>query len=193
MDRLFLATRRVSGRSVEGKSACHSSAAWRWRSQTQRAGRPSDREVSAGAGHHRSQVLGPMLPPIVLGRAAATCHDQPRTASRRTTTPRLKRRSSGNSSFNRIPWTSGRQTLRCSARASSSRWPAVRSPALRVSRPSASGCQRPIRLVQRTCRNHELTSALAPFQRICTPMHTSRNDVSCKITVIPVAPRTRPN
>src|ERR1700693_1118845 len=35
----------------------------------------------------------------------------------------------------------------------------------------------------------EAKSALAPFHRICTPMHTSRNEVSCKITVIPVRPR----
>jgi len=34
-----------------------------------------------------------MLLPIVPGRGpAATCHDQPRTAYRRTTTPRLKRK-----------------------------------------------------------------------------------------------------
>jgi hypothetical protein len=35
-------------------------------------------------------------------------------------------------------------------------------------------------------------SARAPFQRICTPMHTIRDDVSCRITVIPVAPTISP-
>jgi len=32
------------------------------------------------------------------------------------------------------------------------------------------------------------SSVLAPFHRICTPMHTSRNDESRKITFIPVGP-----
>jgi hypothetical protein len=36
-------------------------------------------------------------------------------------------------------------------------------------------------------------SALAPFQTICTPMHTNRNEVNCRITVMPVVPSTRPS
>ena len=38
-----------------------------------------------------------------------------------------------------------------------------------------------------SCGN-ELSNLLAPFQNICTPMHTSRNAVSFKITFVPVAP-----
>ena len=38
-----------------------------------------------------------------------------------------------------------------------------------------------------SCGN-ELSSLLAPFQKICTPMHTSRNAVSFRITLVPVAP-----
>lgn len=40
-----------------------------------------------------------------------------------------------------------------------------------------------------TCPGNSTHNALNPFHMICTPMHTSRNDVSCKITVIPVVPR----
>jgi len=47
-------------------------------------------------------------------------------------------------------------------------------------------------VAQCKCKGRELISALAPFQRICTPMHTSRKDVSCMITVMPVWPRARP-
>ncbi len=47
------------------------------------------------------------------------------------------------------------------------------------------------RRAQRTCTGTELNNALAPFHRICTPMHTSRNEDSCIITVIPVVPRIR--
>ena len=39
----------------------------------------------------------------------------------------------------------------------------------------------------------DVNSALAPFHTICTPMHTSKNDVSCRITVMPVVPSTRPS
>jgi hypothetical protein len=46
----------------------------------------------------------------------------------------------------------------------------------------------PAARAQRRCKGSEIKRALAPFHRICTPMHTSRNDVSCMITVIPVAP-----
>jgi hypothetical protein len=45
---------------------------------------------------------------------------------------------------------------------------------------------------QRVLAGSVARSALAPFQTICTPMHTSKNDVSCRITVIPVVPSTRP-
>src|SRR5580704_7757783 len=37
------------------------------------------------------------------------------------------------------------------------------------------------------CGN-EPSSLLAPFHKICTPMHTSRNAVSFKITFVPVGP-----
>jgi hypothetical protein len=45
---------------------------------------------------------------------------------------------------------------------------------------------------QRVLPGSVAKSALAPFQTICTPMHTSKNDVSCRITVMPVVPSTRP-
>jgi len=38
---------------------------------------------------------------------------------------------------------------------------------------------------------NEPSNTLAPFQRICTPMHTSKNDDNRMITLIPVAPRNR--
>jgi hypothetical protein len=41
---------------------------------------------------------------------------------------------------------------------------------------------------QRVCRGSVAESALTPFQMIFTPMHTSRNEVSFMITVIPVGP-----
>src|ERR1700722_3965660 len=34
----------------------------------------------------------------------------------------------------------------------------------------------------------ELSNLLAPFHKICTPIHTSRNAESFKITFVPVAP-----
>ena len=34
----------------------------------------------------------------------------------------------------------------------------------------------------------DANNTLAPFQKICTPMHTSKNDDSRMITLIPVAP-----
>src|SRR6266436_9704155 len=37
------------------------------------------------------------------------------------------------------------------------------------------------------CGN-ELSNLLAPFHKICTPMHTSRNAESFKITFVPVGP-----
>src|ERR1700691_5008317 len=37
------------------------------------------------------------------------------------------------------------------------------------------------------CGN-ELSNLLAPFHRICTPMHTSKNAESFKITFVPVGP-----
>src|ERR1700728_48090 len=37
------------------------------------------------------------------------------------------------------------------------------------------------------CGN-ELSNLLAPFHKICTPMHTSRNAVSFRITLVPVGP-----
>jgi hypothetical protein len=39
-----------------------------------------------------------------------------------------------------------------------------------------------------TCGN-ELSSLAAPFQNICTPMHTSRNEDNLRITFTPVGPR----
>src|SRR5271154_380071 len=38
-----------------------------------------------------------------------------------------------------------------------------------------------------SCGN-ELSNLLAPFHRICTPMHTSRNAESFRITFVPVGP-----
>ena len=38
-----------------------------------------------------------------------------------------------------------------------------------------------------------VNNALLPFHKICTPMHTSKKEVSCRMTVIPVVPITRPN
>ena len=37
------------------------------------------------------------------------------------------------------------------------------------------------------CGN-ELSNLLAPFHKICTPMHTTRNAESFKITFVPVGP-----
>jgi hypothetical protein len=39
----------------------------------------------------------------------------------------------------------------------------------------------------------DFSSALIPFQTICTPMQTSKNEVSWRITVMPVVPSTRPS
>ena len=45
---------------------------------------------------------------------------------------------------------------------------------------------------QRLPAGSDFRSELTPFQTICTPIHTSKNDVSCRITVMPVVPSTRP-
>jgi len=37
----------------------------------------------------------------------------------------------------------------------------------------------------------EASNARTPFQRICTPMQTNKNDASCMITLIAVGPSTR--
>lgn len=63
-------------------------------------------------------------------------------------------------------------------------------PRRRRTRSVATGSGPP---AQCTCKGSELSRALAPFHRICTPMHTSRNDVSCRMTVIPVLPRICPS
>jgi hypothetical protein len=46
-------------------------------------------------------------------------------------------------------------------------------------------------LGQAKCRVSDSSNALIPFQAICTPMQTRKNDDNCVITVIPVAPRIR--
>jgi len=50
---------------------------------------------------------------------------------------------------------------------------------------------RPRFLGQPKCSVTDSSSALSPFQAICTPMQTRKNDDNCVITVIPVAPRIR--
>jgi hypothetical protein len=49
--------------------------------------------------------------------------------------------------------------------------------------------QRKSALGQPKCRVSDSSNALIPFQAICTPMQTRKNDDNCVITVIPVAPR----
>src|SRR5260370_23191538 len=41
-----------------------------------------------------------------------------------------------------------------------------------------------------TCSGTDASSALTPFHRICTPMQTSRNEESRRITLMAVAPRS---
>src|ERR1700722_3691891 len=58
----------------------------------------------------------------------------------------------------------------------------VHNPSLSSTRPQCGSVTTPP-----NCGN-ELSNLLAPFQKICTPMHTSRNAVSFKMTLVPVAP-----
>lgn len=44
---------------------------------------------------------------------------------------------------------------------------------------------------QLTLNGTEASSARTPFQRICTPMQTSKNEASCMITLMAVGPSTR--
>ena len=48
-------------------------------------------------------------------------------------------------------------------------------------------------LGQPICSVTDSSNSLIPFQAICTPMQTRKNDDNCVITVIPVAPRIRAN
>src|ERR1700730_256934 len=48
-------------------------------------------------------------------------------------------------------------------------------------------------LGQPKCSVTDSSNALIPFQAICTPIQTRKNDDNCVITVIPVAPRIRAN
>jgi hypothetical protein len=50
-----------------------------------------------------------------------------------------------------------------------------------------------IRPDQPICSVTDSANALIPFQAICTPMQTSRNDESCMITNIAVGPKIRAN
>jgi hypothetical protein len=53
--------------------------------------------------------------------------------------------------------------------------------------------QRKSALGQPKCSVSDSSNALIPFQAICTPIQTRKNDDNCVITVIPVAPRIRAN
>lgn len=46
-------------------------------------------------------------------------------------------------------------------------------------------------LGQPKCSVTDSSNSLIPFQAICTPIQTRKNDDNCVITVIPVAPRIR--
>jgi len=48
-------------------------------------------------------------------------------------------------------------------------------------------------LDQPKCSVTDSSNALIPFQAICTPIQTRKNDDNCVITVMPVAPRIRAN
>jgi hypothetical protein len=55
---------------------------------------------------------------------------------------------------------------------------------------STAGWERPTNAFdQPICRVTDSSNALIPFQAICTPMQTRKNEDNCVITVMPVAPR----